>query len=128
MPRRLRRMTSGPDDFRAAFNGLVEAVRDLQKMSASPPLGLAFIGGVPTLRMLPIAAGGALRIGKTDASCATESSTTVSIWKWDGSDFVDSEENVTAYNWFSTTIASGAKVIVAKGQDDGLWYFVAEDC
>lgn len=127
MPTKLLRMTAGPADFQRAFNTLVDAVEALQRISASAPLELDVSLGIPKLRLRSSAVA-EVRIGKADAGIAADASGDVSLWKWDGSGFIDTGENLSARNFFSSAITSGNKVMLAQNHLDGEWYIIAEDC
>lgn len=127
MPTKLLRMTNGPPEFQRAFNALVDAVEALQKISASAPLELDVTLGIPKFRLRSSAVA-ELRIGQADSAIAADGSGDVSVWRWDGSSFVDTGENLNARNFFSSTITAGNKVMLAKNHLDGEWYIIAEDC
>lgn len=123
----LYEMTEGPAEARRAFNALVDAVRALRRVSADPPLSVDSSGGVPKLRMASWPPP-SIRLGVTEEEITSGGSGSVLIWRAGSSAFEATSETVHAENFFSATIPSARRVMLAQGLDDGRWYVIAEDC
>ncbi|MFZ5829827.1 MAG: hypothetical protein ACOY3P_07055 [Planctomycetota bacterium] len=89
---------------------IIRAVRTVERMPR---------GGAQRRRYVGREDGGAeLLIGKLDGALSVGGSATMSVWAWNGSNFADSGDNVTVYDWLlksgATAISSGKKVVAAK--------------
>jgi len=71
-----------------------------------------------------------LKVGKLDEELAHDDYATVSIWCWNGAAWVDSGEDIIAYDWLlaaGQTVAIGKKVIIQKHYD-GIWIVTEAEC
>lgn len=113
-----------------AMAGLERRVRALEAMYAVPPLAVSRgVGGSPVL-MLSTGVFGVL-IGELDEDLDFEAEATVSVWRWDGSAYVDSGDNVEAACYLletGETIASGTKVDLAWDGRSGRYEIINQRC
>lgn len=118
-------MAEGPAELRAAYNELVQAVRQLRKLSVAAPLGLRWIGGSPALYWAGPTQAAQCRIGVLEEACPPDETAELRVWKITDDEPTATEEILTVRNWFLDEVAAGSRAIVGRGPGTE-WTILAE--
>lgn len=127
---KLKRLTGAAtpagQEFQSQWNRLVQAVEQLGKISAAPPLALDRSGGIPTLRLTE---NPQRLLGKLDGELEQGDSAAVSVWTGTPGSESDAQFNVTAYDWLlesGQSLTAGTKVVLER--INGHWYVTGAQC
>lgn len=121
-----------PPAVAAELAALRREVAGLGRLHVTPPLTIVRgPDGGASIGLDALGPGRAKRIGKLDGTLSFGGSAVMSVWRWNGTAYADTLENITVYDWLLSsgqTIAAGRQVTAFFDPSSGRWFVDGAQC